>query len=285
MPDVNDIVAEVLRDDEYVLGTFGDTGPQGEKGDAATIRIGTVTTGTPQTPASVTNSGTQYDAVLNFVIPKGDTGSVDSTTDPLKINTVRCASLTDYTNGNEVAAFTANSNTFGNTSSAIKLIGSSIQVSNDDTNYYDVLNSNTGANNNLSNLTTTGEEHFDNKFAFKNLSNVPSTILHDRIVASGFDGFGSYFFQYASGAIRQGGIIDITTSWQTINLFREMPNTNYIITTGAIISDGDNPSVFIRSTNKTTTSFQASFKWDTGQYKSGTLMWEAFTMGYTQGEE
>ena len=141
------------------------------------------------------------------------------------------------------------------------------------------------SNKDLSNLTETGEEHFDNRFAFKNLSNVPSNILNDRIVASGFDGFGSYFFQYASGAIRQGGIIPLSSGWQTITLFREMPNTNYIITTGAIISDGDNPSVFIRSTNKTTTSFEAAFKWDTSQYKTGTLMWEAFTMGYTQGEE
>lgn len=142
-----------------------------------------------------------------------------------------------------------------------------------------------GANTNLSNLTAKGEAHFDNKFSFKDLSNVPANILKDRIVASGFDGFGSYFFQYASGAIRQGGIIALSSGWQTITLFREMPNTNYIITTGAIIPDGDNPNVFIRSTNKTTTSFQAAFKWDIVQYKTGTLMWEAFTMGYTQGEE
>ena len=37
--------------------------------------MGNVTTGDPDTPASVTNSGTAQNAVLDFVIPKGCTGS------------------------------------------------------------------------------------------------------------------------------------------------------------------------------------------------------------------
>lgn len=64
------------------LGTKTDptlqfTIPKGDKGDAATVRVGTVTTTNPGTQASVTNSGTVNDAVLNFSIPrgsKGDTG-------------------------------------------------------------------------------------------------------------------------------------------------------------------------------------------------------------------
>lgn len=44
----------------------------GEKGDAATVAVGTVTTGAAGTNAQVTNRGTQYDAVLDFVIPRGD---------------------------------------------------------------------------------------------------------------------------------------------------------------------------------------------------------------------
>ena len=40
--------------------------------------MGTVTTGDPGTAASVTNSGTQQNAVFDFVIPKGDTGSTPS---------------------------------------------------------------------------------------------------------------------------------------------------------------------------------------------------------------
>lgn len=49
---------------------FGE-GPKGEPGEAATIQIGTTTSGS--TP-SVTNSGTNKNAVLNFVFPKGDKG-------------------------------------------------------------------------------------------------------------------------------------------------------------------------------------------------------------------
>lgn len=55
-------------------GPKGDKGDQGEQGPAATINIGTVTTGAAGTEASVTNSGTQGSAILNFVIPRGDKG-------------------------------------------------------------------------------------------------------------------------------------------------------------------------------------------------------------------
>lgn len=58
-------------------GAKGDTGPQGpagEDGAAATVTVGTVTTVEPDTPASVTNSGTPNAAVLDFVIPQGEKG-------------------------------------------------------------------------------------------------------------------------------------------------------------------------------------------------------------------
>lgn len=44
------------------------------EGDAATLAVGTVTTGTPESPVTVINSGTSMAAVLNFSIPKGDKG-------------------------------------------------------------------------------------------------------------------------------------------------------------------------------------------------------------------
>ena len=47
---------------------------QGPPGAAATVTVGTVTTGEPGTDAIVTNSGTESAAVLNFTIPKGETG-------------------------------------------------------------------------------------------------------------------------------------------------------------------------------------------------------------------
>lgn len=48
---------------------------QGEAGTAATITVGTVTTGEPGTNASVVNVGTPQNAVLNFTIPQGSSAS------------------------------------------------------------------------------------------------------------------------------------------------------------------------------------------------------------------
>lgn len=62
----------------YLIGPKGDTGAtgaQGIQGEAATITVGDVTTGAEGTEASVTNSGTSSDAILDFVIPRGDTGA------------------------------------------------------------------------------------------------------------------------------------------------------------------------------------------------------------------
>ena len=47
---------------------------QGPPGVAATVTVGTVTTGGPGTDAIVTNSGTENAAVLDFTIPKGENG-------------------------------------------------------------------------------------------------------------------------------------------------------------------------------------------------------------------
>lgn len=62
-------------------GDTGTQGPQGEpgaNGKAATIQIGTVTTGDPGTDASVENVGTATDARLNFTIPRGADGTSGS---------------------------------------------------------------------------------------------------------------------------------------------------------------------------------------------------------------
>ncbi len=57
------------------------SGVQGAKGDAATVTVGTVTVGEAGSTPSVTNVGTSAAAVLNFVIPKGDTGDKGATGD------------------------------------------------------------------------------------------------------------------------------------------------------------------------------------------------------------
>jgi len=57
-------------------GEKGEPGKDGLDGEgiAATIEVGTVTTGAPGTNASVTNVGTEQRAILNFVIPRGEPG-------------------------------------------------------------------------------------------------------------------------------------------------------------------------------------------------------------------
>lgn len=54
-------------------------GDKGEKGTAATLSIGTVTTGLPGTAATVENVGDDNAAVLNFTIPRGSAFKVDAT--------------------------------------------------------------------------------------------------------------------------------------------------------------------------------------------------------------
>lgn len=60
-------------------GTDGQDGQDGQDGEAATITIGTTTTGAAGSSAYVSNSGDQQHAVLNFTIPRGATGATGST--------------------------------------------------------------------------------------------------------------------------------------------------------------------------------------------------------------
>ncbi len=55
-------------------GPAGASGAPGKDGAAATVTVGTVTTGEPGTDAAVTNTGTANAAVLDFLIPKGEKG-------------------------------------------------------------------------------------------------------------------------------------------------------------------------------------------------------------------
>lgn len=69
-------------------GETGAQGPQGDAGTAATITIGTVTTGSAGSSVVVTNSGSSTAAVLNFTIPKGDTGDDATVTAGTNISVV-----------------------------------------------------------------------------------------------------------------------------------------------------------------------------------------------------
>ena len=57
------------------VGPTGSTGATGPGGAAASVTVGTVTTGAAGTQAAVTNTGTSGAAVLNFTIPQGAAGT------------------------------------------------------------------------------------------------------------------------------------------------------------------------------------------------------------------
>ena len=60
-------------------GVGGNASSGGEPGAAATVAVGSTTTGAPGTSAAVSNSGTSTDAVLDFTIPRGNTGAAGPT--------------------------------------------------------------------------------------------------------------------------------------------------------------------------------------------------------------
>ncbi len=61
------------------IGATGPTGPTGPTGAAATVTVGTTTTGDAGTDASVTNTGSADAAIFNFTIPQGATGPTGPT--------------------------------------------------------------------------------------------------------------------------------------------------------------------------------------------------------------
>lgn len=68
-------VSWALETDSNVIKHYLNTSEKGDKGDAATITVGTTTTLPAGSQATVTNVGTSSNAVLNFGIPKGADGT------------------------------------------------------------------------------------------------------------------------------------------------------------------------------------------------------------------
>lgn len=58
-----------------IKGPQGDKGDPGDDGAAATVNVGTVTTGEPGSQAAVVNAGDTTNARFNFTIPRGATGA------------------------------------------------------------------------------------------------------------------------------------------------------------------------------------------------------------------
>lgn len=69
-------------------GETGATGATGPQGVAATVNVGTVSTTAYGNAAQVTNSGTENDAVLDFVIPQGRPGERTTTIGSLTLDTI-----------------------------------------------------------------------------------------------------------------------------------------------------------------------------------------------------
>ncbi len=81
----------------YIVTLDGTTGAEGEAGKAATIEIGTVTTGEPGTQVSVTNSGNENAAIFDFVIPQGAAGKDGEDGAAGKAATIKVGTVTDGT--------------------------------------------------------------------------------------------------------------------------------------------------------------------------------------------
>lgn len=80
----------VWKNNGPIQGPAGQNGEDGADGKAATVRIGTVTTGAPGSNAAVNNSGTESDAVFDFTIPqgpKGDPGADGKSPEPFNFGT------------------------------------------------------------------------------------------------------------------------------------------------------------------------------------------------------
>ena len=69
-------------------GPQGDQGQTGATGTAATVSVGSVTTTAYGNQASVTNSGTENAAILDFVLPQGRPGEQTTKIDSLTIDSI-----------------------------------------------------------------------------------------------------------------------------------------------------------------------------------------------------
>ena len=114
-------------------GNTGATGSQGPRGDAATITVGTVSTTAYGNTAQVINSGTEQDAVLDFVIPQGKPGEQTTRMGALTLDTITAQSA-DFP---IPAVGETGSTVFGK---IIKFFNSTISALNNKLNISDVVN-------------------------------------------------------------------------------------------------------------------------------------------------
>lgn len=115
--------------------SLAERGTDGDDGAAATVAVGTVTTGVGGSAADVTNSGTSSAAVLDFTIPAGK-GYGGTSTTSLAIGTGSKAFTTQsglaYTNGARVRA-TATAGATGWLEGVVTYAGTTLTITSDKT--------------------------------------------------------------------------------------------------------------------------------------------------------
>ena len=89
-----------IHDNDVIAGNSTQRGAEGK---AATIEIGTVSTGAAGTDATVVNVGTENAAILDFVIPRGENGTNATITDVFASvsNTIGTPAVSVYVGGTE----------------------------------------------------------------------------------------------------------------------------------------------------------------------------------------
>jgi len=173
-----DYTIELNNTTDYVIelneqGPQGAIGPQGIKGDTGpsnTLTIGSVESGST---SSVTITGTSPNQVLNFVLEKGDkgdTGDQGPQGPPGDVGDVKVNNTSVVTSGiANIELKTINNNSIvgsGNVDidalpSQIGQSGKYLTTNGSVASWVEVL---VGANTDLSNLSFTGENHFDSKY-------------------------------------------------------------------------------------------------------------------------
>lgn len=114
----NVVISDIPNDSATFISV--PSGEKGDKGDAATIAVGTVASGES---AAVTNSGSSTDAIFNFTLPKGDDGSAAT----IQVGTVTSGASASVSNrGTSTAAifdFTLPKGDKGDTGQGINILG------------------------------------------------------------------------------------------------------------------------------------------------------------------
>ena len=149
-------------------GADGANGADGKDGVSPTVAVGTVTTGNPGTPVSVTNGGTSTNVVLNFRIPKGATGDKGAKGD--KGDTGFAVNIASELN---------NINELPTASASYVNVGYVIKDADGDSNFYVCMtNASTGAWywNNVGKIAFSADYVSQNEYNQDKLTDIPVTL-------------------------------------------------------------------------------------------------------------